>query len=124
VVTVFGKQSGAAVGYNPTKHGRPSYSYHSFFIGGLRLPLDVEAKPGNQSHGVHGAEALWHLLYHRLPSEGQPWCIRGDMSYANSRPTAWQFDQRESHNLRNRNYLGRIPKWLKGLPIMTGYDTR
>ena len=83
VVTVYGKQGGSAVGYNPTKKGRPSYSYHSFLIGGLRLPLDVEARPGNESHGVHGADALWRLLDHRLPSAGQPWCIRGDISYGN-----------------------------------------
>ena len=83
VVTVYGKQGGSAVGYNPTKKGRPSYSYHSFIIGGLRLPLDVEARPGNESHGSHGAEALWQLLDHRLPAAGQPWCIRGDISYGN-----------------------------------------
>jgi len=45
VVTVYGKQGGSAVGYNPTKKGRPSYSYHAFIIGGLRLPLEVEARP-------------------------------------------------------------------------------
>lgn len=47
------------------------------------LPLEVEARPGCESHGVHGAEALWRLLDHRLPGDGQPWCIRGDISYGN-----------------------------------------
>jgi len=83
VVTVYGKQGGSAVGYNPTKKGRPSYSYHAFIIGGLRLPLEVEARPGNESHGVYGAEGLWKLLDHRLPKAGQPWCVRGDISYGN-----------------------------------------
>ena len=73
----------AAVGYNSTKRGRPLYSYHSFLIGGLRLPLYVEARPGSESHGIHGAEALWRLLDHRLSAAGQPWCIRGDISYGN-----------------------------------------
>jgi hypothetical protein len=108
VVTVYGKQGGSAVGYNPTKKGRPSYSYHSFLIGGLRLPLDVEARPGNESHGVHGAEALWRLLDHRLPAAGQPWCIRGDISYGNEtiisgcedRRRDFLFKLRRSHGVK------------------------
>jgi hypothetical protein len=83
VVTVYGKQQGAEKGYNPTKPGRPSYSYHALIIGGLRLPLDVEARPGNESHGVYAAEQVWRLLDHRLPADAQPWCIRGDISYGN-----------------------------------------
>ena len=83
VVTVYGKQEGTAVGYNPTKRGRPSYSYHTFMMGQLRLPIDVEALPGNESHGSHAAHALWHLLDHRLPPAAHPWCIRGDISYGN-----------------------------------------
>ena len=67
----------------PISSGRPSYSYHTFIIGGLRLPLDVEALPGNESHGVYGAEALWRLLDHRLPADAQPWCVWGDISYGN-----------------------------------------
>ena len=58
MVTVYGKQGGSAVGYNPTKPGRASYSYHTFIIGGLRLPLDVVALPGNESHGSYSAETL------------------------------------------------------------------
>jgi len=83
VVMVYGKQGGSAKGYNPTKPGRPSYSYHALLIGGLRLPLDVEARPGNESHAAHGAEHLWNFLDHRLPADAQPWCIRGDISYGN-----------------------------------------
>ena len=81
VVTVYGKQGGSAVGYHPTKPGRPSYSYHTYMIGQLRLPIDVEVLPGNQSHGSHSASALWHLLDHRLPTHAHPWCIREDISY-------------------------------------------
>ena len=49
----------------------------------LRLPLDVDVRPGNESHGVHSAETLWRLLDQRLPADAQPWCIRGDISYGN-----------------------------------------
>ena len=77
VVTVYGKQEGAAVGYNP----RPSYRYHTYMMGQLRLPIDGEALPGNHPHGSPGADALWHLVDHHLSAEAHPWCIRGDMSY-------------------------------------------
>lgn len=103
VVTVYGKQAGSAVGYHPTKKGRPSYSYHTYIIGGLRLPLDVEAHPGNESHGVHAAEGLWNLLDHRLPPPGQPWCMRGDISYGNETMLA-------GCEQRRRNFLFKLRK--------------
>lgn len=103
VVTVYGKQVGSAVGYNPTKLGRPSYSYHTFIIGGLRLPLDVVALPGNESHGIYGAETLWHLLDHRLPTDAQPWCVRGDISYGSD-------DIITGCEKRQRDYLFKIKK--------------
>ena len=103
VVTVYGKQGGSAVGYNPSKPGRPSYSYHTFMMGQLRLPIDVEALPGNQSHGSHSAEALWHLLDHRLPPESRPWCIRGDISYGSETYLA-------GCEQRNVDYLFKIKK--------------
>jgi hypothetical protein len=103
VVTVYGKQGGSAVGYNPTKRGRPSYSYHTFIIGGLRLPLDVEALPGNASHGVYGAPALWRLMDERLPADGQPWCVRGDISYGNEEIIT-------GCETRRRDYLFKVRK--------------
>lgn len=106
VVTVYGTQGGSARGYNPTKKGRPSYSYHSFLIGGLRLPLDVEARPGNESHAVHGAAALWNLLDHRLPAAGQPWCIRGDISYGNESIIAGCEDRRRDFLFKLRRSQG------------------
>ena len=55
MVTVYGKQSGSAVGYNSTKPGRPSYRYHMSLIGGLLLPLNGDVRPGNESLGVYTA---------------------------------------------------------------------
>ena len=40
VKVLYGKQEGAVVGYNPTKPGRPSHTYHTFSIANLRLILD------------------------------------------------------------------------------------
>jgi len=115
VVTVYGKQSGSAVGYNPTKKGRPSYSYHAFIIGGLRLPIDVDARPGNESHGVHGAEALWHLLDQRLPADAQPWCVRGDISYGNDTMIS-------GCESRHRDYLFKVKKSGKIKALIKEFD--
>src|SRR5208283_758836 len=42
VKCLYGKQEGAVVGYNPKKPGRPSHSYHSYFMANTRLALRVE----------------------------------------------------------------------------------
>lgn len=34
--------SGAEVGYNPHKLGRPFHAYHAYWVGNLRLLLDVD----------------------------------------------------------------------------------
>jgi hypothetical protein len=39
---LYGKQEGAVVSYNPKKPGRPSHSYHTYLMAGLRLVLGVE----------------------------------------------------------------------------------
>lgn len=37
---IYGRQEGAQVGYNPHKPGRPSHTYHTYWIGRLRLLTD------------------------------------------------------------------------------------
>jgi hypothetical protein len=36
IKTLFGKQSGADVSYNPHKPGRPSHALHTYFVSHLR----------------------------------------------------------------------------------------
>ncbi len=43
---LYGHQAGAEIGYNPTKPGRPSHTLHTYWIGNLRLVLDVEVQGG------------------------------------------------------------------------------
>ncbi|MEI8284843.1 MAG: hypothetical protein WCG52_07605 [bacterium] len=80
VKTVFGRQEGAEVGYNPHKPGRPSHSYHTYWIARLRLCLDVEVRPGNQNSASHGMPGLWELI-DSLPHSLRPHAIRGDCNY-------------------------------------------
>lgn len=80
VKVLYGEQEGAVVGYNPTKPGRPSHTYHSYFIANLRLVLDVEVQAGNQSASSYSAPDLWALL-ERLPITSRPHFIRGDIAF-------------------------------------------
>jgi hypothetical protein len=49
VKPLSGQQEQAVRGYHPTKPGRPSPVYHCYFLAALRLVLEVEVQPGNQT---------------------------------------------------------------------------
>ncbi len=80
VKVLYGKQEGAVVGYNPKKPGRPAHIYHSFFIGNLRLALDVDVQAGNQMSSSFTASELWSLL-ERIPRNRWPKFLRGDCGF-------------------------------------------
>jgi hypothetical protein len=42
------------VGYNPHKPGRPSHALDTYWVGNLRLVLDVVVAPGNKSSSAVG----------------------------------------------------------------------
>jgi hypothetical protein len=57
IKTLFGKQSGAEVSYNPHKPGRPSHALHTYFVSNLRMVLDVVVSSRQAAHG--GPRAPW-----------------------------------------------------------------
>ncbi len=77
VKTLYGKQEGAEVVYNPHKPGRPSQTYHTYMIANLHLILDVEVQGGKQVASKYSRPGLWALLC-RLPREHWPALSRGD----------------------------------------------
>lgn len=76
VKPLYGHQQGAKVGYNPHKPGRPSHVYHTYFIANLRLVLDVEVQPGNQSASSYSRPGLFAFL-DDLPRRAWPAFLRG-----------------------------------------------
>lgn len=80
VKPLYGRQQGATLGYNPHKPGRPSHVYHTYWVAGLRLCLDVEVRPGREHAAGYGLDGLWAQL-ERLPRERWPHLIRGDCNY-------------------------------------------
>jgi Transposase DDE domain group 1 len=80
VKVLYGKQEGAVVGYNPKKPGRPSHTYHTYFMANLRLVLEVEVQPGNQMAASYTAPGLFSLI-DSLPQECRPTFLRGDIAF-------------------------------------------
>lgn len=62
----YGHQDGAVTGYNPHQPGRPSHTYHTYFIANVRLVLEVEVQAGNQTASKYSSPGLWERLG-RLP---------------------------------------------------------
>ena len=77
---IHGEQEGAKVGYNGKRPGHASLALHTYVVGGLRLVLDVQVKPGNETSGAHGHEGLLSLIA-SLPKEQWPSLVRGDVAY-------------------------------------------
>jgi len=102
VKCLYGNQEGAVVGYNPKKPGRPSHSYHTYLIANLRLVLNVEVLPGDESHSSHSLPGLLELL-DRLPKDCKPEFIRGDCDFG-SHPIMSELEERQ------QGYLFKLKK--------------
>jgi hypothetical protein len=107
VKVLYGNQEGAVLGYNPTKPGRPSHTYHTYSIANLRIVLDVEVQPGNQMASSYSAPDLWSLL-DRIPRNQWPQFIRGDcnfgtdgvMSVAEEKELSYLFKLKSTKNVK------------------------
>ena len=97
VKPLYGSQEGAVVGFNPHKPGRPSHVFHTYLIANLRLVLDVEVQPGNQTAGKYARSRLFDLI-ENLPETARPAFIRGDISFG-SEETMKQAENRGVHYL-------------------------
>ena len=63
VKPLYGHQQDAKVGYNPTKPGRPSHVYHSYFVANIRMVLDMEIQAGNQTAPSYAQPELLSLIH-------------------------------------------------------------
>jgi hypothetical protein len=102
-----GHQEGAKLGYTPSKPGRPSHVYHSYFIGNLRVVLEVEVQAGNQTASSFAQPELWTLL-DGLPEPSRPAFLRGDCNWgteramegAEQRKIAYLFKLKQTANVK------------------------
>ena len=79
---LYGRQEGAVVSYNPRKPGRPSHSYHTYLMAGLRQVVGVEVCAGNEHTAKHSQPGLLKLL-DELPLGRKPALVRGDNAFGN-----------------------------------------
>jgi hypothetical protein len=84
VKPLYGHQEQAVLGYNPTKCGRPSHVYQTYFIAAIRMVLDVEVQAGNQTASQYAQPGLWAWLDAR-PRERWPALVRGDIAWGTER---------------------------------------
>jgi hypothetical protein len=82
VKLLYGHQAGAEVSYNPRKPGRPSHVLHTYWIGTVRLVLDVEVQGGKSHAAKHSLPRLRGLI-ERLAPEERPALVRGDNAFGN-----------------------------------------
>lgn len=93
IKTLYGKQQGAAIGYNPHKPGRPSHTLHTYFVSHLRLVLDVVLHSGKEHAARHTLPGLSELLDRLKPHE-RPALVRGDCGFGNE-PFIAELEQRK-----------------------------
>ena len=114
VKLLYGHQEDAKAGYNPTKPGRPSHAFHSYFIAGLRMVVDVEVQAGNQTASSFAQPEMWSLLDDLKGSGREPSFLRGDCAWgtdramqgAEQRNVAYLFKLKQTANVKK--LIGRM----------------
>jgi hypothetical protein len=107
VKPLYGHQQDAEVGYNPTKPGRPSHAYHSYFIANIRMVLDMEVQAGNKTAPLYAQPGLWALI-DGLAAQDRPLFLRGDSHWgaenamlgAEQRDLGYLFKLKQSANVK------------------------
>ena len=80
VLTLYGKQEGAEIGYNPHKHGRPSYHPLLCFNGISKDFWQGELRPGD-AHTATGIIELLEASFKKLPSSVKAVIARADKGF-------------------------------------------
>jgi hypothetical protein len=111
IKTLFGKQSGADVSYNPHKPGRPSHALHTYFVSHLRMVLDVVVSPGKQHSAAHARPGLSDVL-DSLGKDQLPALVRGDCGFGNE-PFIVELEKRNQSYLFKLRQTSGVKKMLR-----------
>jgi len=97
IKVLYGNQQGAEIGFNPHKPGRPSHALHTYWVGNLRLVLDVVVSPGKQANASYAQPGLTAVLDSLVPDQ-LPALVRGDCGFGNE-PFITELETRKQHYL-------------------------
>lgn len=111
VKLLYGKQEGAEVGYNPKKPGRPSHTYHTYLMAGLRLVLDAEVLAGNEGNSNHTLPGLLRLLDGPLVGR-RPYLVRGDCGFGND-PVMSGLEERDQRYLFKLRLTAKVKRYIE-----------
>ncbi len=121
VKPLYGHQQDAQVGYNPTKPGRPSHAYHSYFVASIRMVLDMEVQAGNQTAPLYAQPELWAFV-DGLAERDRPTFLRGDSHWgaeramvgAEERKLGYLFKLKQSANVKKLiGQIFRKEEWVE-----------
>lgn len=93
VLTLYGKQEMAHIGYNPQKHGRPSYHPLLCFNGITKDFWHGELRPGD-THTATGILGLLETSFAKLPPSVKFVIIRADKGYYDHKTIEYLESQR------------------------------
>ncbi len=120
VKCLYGKQEGAAIGYNPHKPGRPSHCYHSAFMANTRLALQLEVAPGNKSASSYGMPGFWKWFDQLSPHE-RPALLRGDIGFGND-AVMREAEARHQHYLCKLRLTTNVKRLIRSLFGESGWS--
>ena len=130
VKPLYGHQQDAKVGYNPTKPGRPSHAYHSYFVANIRMVLEMEVQAGNQTAPLYAQPGLWAFV-DGLAEGDRPVFLRGDchwgsertMVEAEERKLRYVFKLKQSAKVKQLiERIFRQPEWVDAGQQWQGRD--
>lgn len=93
VLVLYGKQEGANVGYNPIKHGRPSYHPLLCFEGQSKDFWHGELRPGD-AHTASGTLDLFKACFAKIPAGVRFVIVRADKGFFDHVLIEWLEAQR------------------------------
>ena len=116
IKSLFGAQAGAVVSYNPHKPGRPSHALHTYWVGNLRLVLDVPLSAGNEHASKHALPGLVDLL-DGLNACERPALVRGDCGFGNE-PVISELEARSQGYLFKLKQSPLVKRLLRGAFVL------
>lgn len=118
---LYGKQDGAQVSYNPHKPGRPSHALHTYWVGNLRLVLDVVVSPGKEHSAGKARPGLMGVL-DKLEPQQHPALVRGDCGFGNE-PFIAELEERGQPYLFKLRQTAGVKKLLSRQFARTDWST-